>query len=407
MLKGLLFLLVALPLFCMAQSTLRGKVSDVETGKPVTGASVFLTNTSVGTTTDAQGNFELVIPAGRYELIISYVGYETKNLPVSGAESPGILTVQLNVKAKELETVVIEPYEKNGWEKWGRFFTDNFIGQSSFAKSCTIRNQKAIKFRYSKKRKELEAIATEPLVIENKALGYSITYQLEQFHYDFNRNYLFYQGYPLFRPLKGNKARQRRWEKAREDAFYGSMLHFMRTVYRNTIHPEGFEVYRLQKIQNSEKARVQEVFAAKLADLRASGKVPGNSFILQEAFSKDSSDYYKTVLRQPDTYDVAGKNLLTGDSIAFAMDSVTAGLEFNHYLLVIYKNKKADPVYSRLNPRNGTSIMSQVTLINKQPVAIQANGNFYDSADLLSYGYWAWSEKISTMLPFDYLPPGK
>jgi hypothetical protein len=67
-----------------AQSALKGTVLD-ETDKPVPGASVFLNNTSVGTTANNDGNFELFIPAGRFELIVSSVGFQTYNLAILSA----------------------------------------------------------------------------------------------------------------------------------------------------------------------------------------------------------------------------------------------------------------------------------------------------------------------------------
>jgi hypothetical protein len=48
--------------------------------------------------------------------------------------------------------------------------------------------------------------------------------------------------------------------------------------------------------------------------------------------------------------------------------------------------------------------LSEITLINQRPIAIMSNGSFFLPNDLLSSGYWAWSEKIATMLPFDYKP---
>ncbi len=80
-------------------------------------------------------------------------------------------------KMEELQTVVVEPYEKDGWETWGKFFIENFIGTSQNARSCTIKNYKTLRFRHSKKRNQLTVTADDPLIIENKALGYSIQYQ--------------------------------------------------------------------------------------------------------------------------------------------------------------------------------------------------------------------------------------
>ena len=53
---------------------------------------------------------------------------------------------------------------------------------------------------------------------------------------------------------------------------------------------------------------------------------------------------------------------------------------------------------------NGPSMTSEITLLNGVPLEILANGSYYNPVDLMSTGYWAWSEKIGSMLPFDYYP---
>lgn len=384
-----------LALTTQAQTVLKGVVIDAEKAKAVPGASVFLNNTSVGTSADAEGKFELTIPAGKYELIVSSIGYETFNQTVVSSELQNFITIKLKLKAPELETVVIEPYEKDGWEKWGKFFLDNFIGTSAYAQDCKIKNTDVLRFRNSKKENTLTATALEPLIIENKALGYTIKYQLESFGYDFKTRYLSYTGYPFFEPMKGGEGRQKRWEKKRKESYYGSMMHFMRSLYRNTLAQEGFEVRALQKIENTEKKRIRDVY-------KANRKTSTDGKMIVSTISKDSSEYYNSVLRQEDYHDIIGKNILPGDSIAYAVDSTTAGLAFNNYLLIIYKNKLAALEYRQQFPKSSTALMSQLTLINQRPVEIEANGNYYSPSDLLSLGYWAWWEKIATMLPFDY-----
>jgi hypothetical protein len=379
----------------MGQVRIKGKVLNAENNEPITKASVFLSNTSIGTTSNNEGAFELAVPSGKYDLIVSSIGYETFSQTINTSAATDFLSVKLKVKAPELETVIIEPYEKNGWERWGKFFTENFIGLSAYGSNCKIKNPQVLRFRHSKKNNELTAIAMEPLLIENKDLGYTIQYQMESFSYDFKNHYLVYTGYPFFEPMKGGQMKERKWAQNREAVYSGSMLHFMRSVYRNKISEEGFQVRRLRKVPNSEKQRVKNKFKVTITGNSSTQKyIPD--------FEKDSSTYYNKIMRQPDFFDVIDTALLNGDSIAYAVDSVTAGLEFPNYLLVVYKNKLAPIEYQRLAPENGQAMLSQLTLIAGRPINIQANGVYYYPVDLLSLGYWAWSEKMATMLPFDY-----
>lgn len=383
-----------------SQKRLKGLVLDAEKNIPVPKASVFLSNTSIGTTANDEGRFQLSIPAGKFELIVSSIGYATHNQTINAGETAdSVLVVKLNLKAPDLETVVIEPFEKDGWAKWGRWFTDNFIGTSEYSRDCRLLNPDVLRFRHSKSNGELTAVATSPLMIENKALGYRITYQMENFHYDFKTRYLLYSGYPFFENLQGSDRKLRNWQKAREDVYYGSTLQFMRALYRNKIAEEGFEVRRLQKIPNAEKERVKTVQKRSLkADER------GQLFY---DLNRDSTAYYDRIMAQDDFKNVIGKGVLPGDSIAYAIDSAVAGFDFPDYLLVIYKHKKVPYEFRQLFPKSSDAMMSELLLINGRPVEVLANGSYFNPEDLLSSGYWGWWEKVGTMLPFDYKPPGK
>jgi hypothetical protein len=392
------FLLFIATAFCFhvnAQRTATGKITDAVSGKPVT-ASVFLSNTSIGTTSSSDGTFQLKIPDGRYEMIVSSVGYETYVVSIQSGVALENLQIKLKEKIKELENIQLEPYEKDGWEKWGKFFLENFIGLSFQAQDCRIENYKIIKFRRSYKNGELNAYAFEPLIIVNESLGYKIQYQLEEFTYKFRDRMMFYAGYPLFIPMHGSERKQRRWARERDDVYYGSQMHFMRSLYRNTLAEEGFELRKLIKIPNTEKQRVKSL-------VRPVAQV-GSKMIISNS---DSSDYYSRILAQPDFTEYLDNKLLPADSIAFAYEQTIAGLHFSDYLWVKYKNKKAPSAYQKQYPDEGDVIVSTLKLLNNEAIQIQSNGYYYDPRQILSSGYWGWSEKMATMLPFNYKPTKK
>src|SRR4051812_35613958 len=105
--------LIFLPFSSHAQKIIRGIVMD-EKNKPIPSASVFLSNTFSGTKADGSGNFQIAIPIGKYDLVVSSVGFTTFSTSVSNYDSVTFLRVQLKLKMDEMETIVIEPTEKNG-----------------------------------------------------------------------------------------------------------------------------------------------------------------------------------------------------------------------------------------------------------------------------------------------------
>jgi len=78
-----------------------GKVLD-ENGDPLAGAAVMVEGTTVGTFADEAGNFTLTLPNDASQLLISYVGYETTELPIT-AEN---LSTRLQPQELNLSEVV-------------------------------------------------------------------------------------------------------------------------------------------------------------------------------------------------------------------------------------------------------------------------------------------------------------
>ena len=86
-----------------AQRTITGTVTGPDS-KPVVGASVIVKGTTVGTTTNDQGAFSIIVPANRDVLIITYVEYEVNEVTITGN------TVNVTMKEKDItqnEVVVV------------------------------------------------------------------------------------------------------------------------------------------------------------------------------------------------------------------------------------------------------------------------------------------------------------
>jgi hypothetical protein len=52
-------------------------------------------------------------------------------------------------------------------------------------------------------------------------------------------------------------------------------------------------------------------------------------------------------------------------------------------------------------------ITSELSRITTDPIMVLANGSYFEGMNLISSGYWAFSEKIASLLPTDYWPPPK
>ena len=77
--KPLLFSIILLVHFAIsAQTTIKGTVKDFKTGKNLSGASIVINNTNLGTSTDDNGEYILEnIADNNLEIVVSFVGYKT------------------------------------------------------------------------------------------------------------------------------------------------------------------------------------------------------------------------------------------------------------------------------------------------------------------------------------------
>ena len=359
--------------------TLSGTVTDSAGGAPLAGVSVFLNNTSRGTATDAKGGFHLDIPGGTYQLVFSAIGYATVVMEVNGSHLPPLLHLLLHPRATELTAVTVEPYDKHGWSKWGRFFMENFIGTGENAADCRLKNHDVLRFYYSRRTNRLSVTATEPLQIENNALGYNLTYQLEGFKADLGNKTVQYFGYPYFQPMTSTKGdRGKGWEFKRKQAYAGSMLHFMRSLWAGRTISEGFLVQKEVTGRNEEKHRVKAIY-------RPDFQKPGS-------FSMDTLHYFWDVLRQPDI--ITWKVVVTPDSILTIRADNTRELFFSSPIIVLYGVRE--------KIAGGELKTSGLQLVTPRPLKVEENGSYYPPQQLLDTGYWAISEKIANLLPVDY-----
>lgn len=88
------------------KALVKGVVSD-EKGTGLPGATVSVKGTQVGTTTDANGQFSLNVPANAKTLVISYIGMTTQEVAIGNRQT---INVQLKLADNVLNDVVVIGY---------------------------------------------------------------------------------------------------------------------------------------------------------------------------------------------------------------------------------------------------------------------------------------------------------
>jgi hypothetical protein len=350
------FILMYLNSFAQNNFTISGSVVSEVTGLPMAAASVFAQNTTMGTVTDNDGSFKLILPNGGYDLIISFTGYKTENIRITSSNANEKIVIKLKEKEKELESVAIITTNevKDGFAKYGQFFTNEFIGKSTNSKQCNIQNPEVLHFFFSKKKNRLKITATEPLIIKNNALGYNIKYELDSFTHEYKTEVSTYSGYPLFENMQGDSSQVQQWLAARREAYKGSVLHFMRSVYNKNITEQKFEIQFIVNIYGKEEGiKVKDMYAA-------------------INYAKDDST--QTVEILPNQNEVA----------------------------ILFLGARPSANYLTENPAESKDFkLSVLSFKPKESIIIEQNGYFYDQNDVTTSGYWAW-DKVAEQLPYDY-----
>jgi hypothetical protein len=154
--------------------------------------------------------------------------------------------IYLTPKLYELKEVVIssKPLVRKRKE-YLKLFKDVFLGTTYNARNCEIINENDITFNYNTCQDTLKAIASMPILINNRALGYKIRYYLDKFEYYKKSETFFYKGSIIFiedliSEKTDKKLAERLYEKRRKNAYLGSRMHFFRALWADDLKSAGF-----------------------------------------------------------------------------------------------------------------------------------------------------------------------
>ena len=100
-------LVVLAPASELQQVTVKGKVTDATTGDPLPGVNIIVSGTTIGVTTDMDGNYNINVPNADAVLEFSFIGYLAEKIEIRGQ---AIIDVKLMPDIKKLEEVVVVGY---------------------------------------------------------------------------------------------------------------------------------------------------------------------------------------------------------------------------------------------------------------------------------------------------------
>ncbi len=411
----LLFLFI-IPLNCFSQFRITGKVLNILDHKPIGNVNVFLSNSSIGSKTSDEGEFSLQnVKPGKYDIIVSIIGYETlrENVIVNAdVKLPDILIAQ---KTKQLSEVRIKSKNDENREDYLTWFKDEFLGRSTLASDCKILNPEILDLNYDEQTKTLTVSSPDFLEIDNPSLGYHLKYLLNDFklvHKGDSLEMVHFDGWALFKEMSGSASTKRAWQRRRFADYEGSPMHFLRTLtipqWTNEFpkfFQEGFWVMRLVTFSNPARPG-DSVIRAKINYFKEN-EIPGH---------RDSLAKWKKIAAMPTILKkLYNDNLNTGEFVKRTDQKGIYALGLNrpsYSLFINYqkdrlkkaKNGKIDlsvqPIDNLASPKN-----TENTLVGfNNPFAFfDKNGQVFNVNSLEFSGVWA-RRRIADLLPTDYVP---
>ncbi len=97
-----------------SQNSIEGIIKDSKTNEPLPGATVYLANTTHGTSASETGIFLLTqITPGKYDLVVSMVGYKHFLKPILiNTQTIKDFTVYLEEEVKQLDAIEVKAKRK-------------------------------------------------------------------------------------------------------------------------------------------------------------------------------------------------------------------------------------------------------------------------------------------------------
>jgi len=348
-----------------APARLQGVVTDSTTGLPLQGAHVFIAGSMTGSITDSEGRYTLErVPMGAHRLYVSMLGFRPDFRDIM-LRSSRVYTFDFELAEDIIQAgeIVVEAERDDKWLDRLRRFEEMFIGETPNALETEIMNPEVLDFEVS--RGAFTAVASEPLIIENRALGYRIQYFLRDFQSTPNR--VQYDGEPLYEELEPESPGQAaEWEKKRRDSFMGSFRHFALALIAGRTEPQGFKTYTRPSVQ-----RVN------------GGTFGGGAMQGQQRFPLDPSNIIRPG-ENPNEYI----------------------LDIDGVVEIVYMGEEEDEAFLKWRTGAGRARpgfqTSWITMDNG-PTVMDYKGDTLDPYGVTFMGYLAW-QRVADDVPREYRP---
>lgn len=353
-----------------ARQVISGRVLDAETDESVPFAHVFIDGTAIGDVAAEDGTFRLKLPPFfPFRLIVSMIGYEETELEIRTPEDAGkTRTIHLQMSLTELGEFVVEAEQPRGWRRSLSMLRDILFSTTEGGLRCEMVNPEVLDLE--EKDGLLTASAPVPLEIVNPWLGYRIT--LYRFRFSGNRQFFHWTGRIQFTEMEADERQAERYRERRNEAWKGSMRHFLRALVTDRVPQEGFDAGLVD-------APGQVRGAEPVQEAGHSARTGASQIVFGDRESDSRSVLFPDVLMvryvkavEPAEYARHMRSIAPDSPLSAGRDAVqTSWLQLPYGLAIV------------------DTLGNTVT-----------DGSAFP---LSHYGFWAW-KRLGDLLPADWLP---
>lgn len=362
--------------------TLNGKVTN-DNGSPVPFASVYLKNTSKGTSANSEGEYQLKLAAGTYNLVFKAIGYRQQNqkLLVSSNQS---LDVKLAAEIYELNDVVIRSdgedpayaiirkavrKRKIHLREVDAYTTDVYIkgmqkllaapkkflgrdiakmgkemGLDSNRRGIIYLSESESKLSFMQPGHFREEMISSKVSGSNRAFSFNRASDMKVNFYENLQDWEGLSNRPIISPLADNG------------------LFYYRYKYLGSVSENGESVNKIQVIP---RRNGDPVFRGHIYILEDSWRIHGADLFL----TKEANINIVDTLKINQQFIPVGNKTWMPSSVKFDFTGGLFGFRFGGYFMAIYKNYDLSPA---LNRKEFTEVLRIVKGVNKKDSAFWA-----------------------------------
>jgi len=349
------------------QLLLHIKLVDATTAIPIPDAHVFISDSSMGAISDADGSCKLIISSQEtQQVIISHVSYETQILdPKLYPSMTEGAVVKMKGNGFDLSQIQVTAKRGKKWKKHFKKFKSALLGEGTPATKCKIVNPEVL--RFEEQNGNLKVTAVDLIHIDNDYLGYDISLWLEELIVDADGS-KYYKGFGQFTDKENATSKKRK--KRREKSYQNSLAHFLSGLVTSpdlaTLENKGYQVAH----ENYDRGVFSQFSTPSTQELIRNDTKPG---LYQLHFSEFLAVKHLNLVKSKSGTQVS---ISGAEQQKFGSDrtqSIGAKKE-----VAVSRLYKIEPY-----------------------ILFDRRGNIINKAAVKEYNYWA-DQRLATTLPMDY-----